>query len=88
MKSEIKKEIVLELVDEHPRDMSIGELSKATGRSRETISKYLKWLSTQNYVEESRKVGRARMFAVGSKLENFTGDGGEAVDAILQLVEE
>lgn len=88
MKSEIKKEIVLELVDEYPRDMSIGELSKATGRSRETISKYLKRLATQNYVKESRRVGRARMFEVGGKLENFTGDGGEAVDAILQLVEE
>jgi DNA-binding IclR family transcriptional regulator len=88
MKAEIKKDIVLALSDEYPRDMSIGELTKSTGRARDTIKKYLNHLEAEGYIKETRTVGRARMFAIGPKLQNFTGeDGGEAINDILRLVE-
>lgn len=88
MKARITREIVLALAQEHPQDMSIGDLTKKTGHARDTVKKYLDALEERDYVKESRSVGRARMFALGPKLTGIVEAGeSEAINDLLQLTE-
>lgn len=88
MKAQIKKEIILVLANEYPRDLSIGDITKETGRARDTVKKYLKDLEENRYVEESRTVGRAKLFTVGSKIKNLVeSQEGEEVSDLLQITD-
>lgn len=88
MKGEIRRDIIIALAENHPRDLSIGEITKETGRARGTVKKYLRALAERGYVEESRTVGRAKMFEVGPKLKDIVdSQGGDVIDDILQIAE-
>jgi DNA-binding IclR family transcriptional regulator len=47
-----------------PRDLSIEEVSKATGIGRDTVSKYIYGLEKAGKIALTREVGRAKFYAV------------------------
>ena len=47
-----------------PRDLSIEEVSKATGIHRNTVSKYLYGLEKEGKIATTRQVGRAKFYTV------------------------
>lgn len=71
MRENPRKTILNAIQDFHPQDLSIGELTKETGMSRDTVSRHLKQMEEENLVKVNRKVGRAKMYTRGPKIEKL-----------------
>jgi DNA-binding IclR family transcriptional regulator len=61
---QVEKSILDILRKEHPRDLSIEEISEKTNFHRNTVSKYVFGLEKEGKVKNSRTIGRAKMYII------------------------
>jgi DNA-binding IclR family transcriptional regulator len=64
-----QKKIVKTLIEEHPMDLSIGEIAHETGLTRDTVRKYLDRLQEENIIKKNRDIGRAKLYTIGPALK-------------------
>jgi predicted transcriptional regulator len=63
--SERKENRIIEVLRKAgPRDLSIEEISEATGIGRDTVSKYVYALEKAGRIAQTRVVGRAKFYTV------------------------
>jgi len=65
---EIKMRIVECLQHAYPEDLPVNEIAISTGISRNTASKYLAVLEAHRIVHLTRKIGKAKLYTLTSKL--------------------
>ncbi len=59
-----KRKVLDEFRKAHPSDLSLKEVTKATGISRITASKYLGILKAEGKIEVSRRIGHVVLYRI------------------------
>ena len=63
MQEQDTKQMVLAVFkDAQPNDLSIAEASKRAGVSPNTASTWIKVLTAEGFLQDSRKIGNAKMY--------------------------
>lgn len=61
---EVKKKILAFLRKEHPKDLSIQEISNGIGMHRNSVSSYVKVLEAEDKLIVTRTIGNNIMYSV------------------------